>query len=125
MVSGTVSNQLVIDDGDENSLSKHFFIEYLIGRVADFLCDETKEYILEKKAIEKSRIHEERRRATDLKKFDEYVTETGLLFGNLTSQVSGEVLGVQSVNMGAVGDGSLHGCPTGMKFGGSILSILI
>lgn len=96
--SETTPNQLVIDDNDENSLSKHFFVEYIITRVGALVGDQTKEYILEKKAIEASKVHEERKRVTDLKKFDEYVTETGVLFDNLTNQVSEEAIGVNSVS---------------------------
>lgn len=96
--SDTTCNELVIDENDENTLSKYFYVEYIISRVSGLVSDQSKEYILEKKAIEASKIHEERKRVTDLKKFDEYVTETGVLFDNLTNQVSEEAIGVNSVS---------------------------
>lgn len=87
------ANQLSVDENDEDALSKYFFTEYIINRISNLLSDRTKEYILEKKSIEKSAIHEERKRLDHLKMFDEYVTETGVLFDNLTHEVSSEAVG--------------------------------
>lgn len=96
-------DQLIVDENDENVLSKYYFIEYIINRISDLLSKRTKEYIQEKKSIEKSTIHEERKRMEQLKKFDEYVTETSVLFNNLTNEASAKTVG-DSVN--EIGDRS-------------------
>lgn len=88
------NDTLIIDENDENLLSKYFFTEYIIKRITDLVSPRTKHYIMEKKSIEESKLHEERKRLEQLKKFDEYVTETGVLFNNLTSEVSAKTMNV-------------------------------
>ncbi len=86
---------------NEDIANKYFFIEYIIGRVADLLSIATKRYITDKDPIEKSHLHEERRRVEYLKKCDEFVTEKNVWFNDLTNQEgeSGEVSESVGVNI--------------------------
>ncbi len=71
---------------DQEIASKYFFIEYIIGRVGDLLTKETRKYINEEELVEKSHLHEERKRIEYLKKCDEFVAEKNVWFSDLTNQ---------------------------------------
>jgi len=75
-----------LSTSDQEIASKYFFIEYIIGRVGDLLTKETRKYINEEELVEKSHLHEERKRIEYLKKCDEFVAEKNVWFSDLTNQ---------------------------------------
>lgn len=82
----TPTDEKTLSISSETALNQLIFIEYLIERIRLLISIRTREYLFDKRSNEKSKIHLEREREENLKKYEDYITKKNVFFSDLMSE---------------------------------------